>query len=137
RTKLSDIEMPDDVKPANSHVALNTIVDPDGTERQILRANMPFGSAGSGEFGTYYIGYAASVSVTERMLENMFIGDPPGNYDRILDFSTAATGTLFFAPSADFLDDLPEPPSAASVPGAADVTGAAGNATDGPEPAGA
>ena len=137
RSKLSDIEMPDDVKPANSHVALNTIVDPDGTERQILRANMPFGSAGSGEFGTYYIGYAASVSVTERMLENMFIGNPPGNYDRILDFSTAATGTLFFAPSADFLDDLPEPPSAASVPGAADVTVGAGTATDGPEPAGA
>ena len=137
RSKLSDIEMPDDVKPANSHVALNTIVDPDGTERQILRANMPFGSAGSGEFGTYYIGYAASVSVTERMLENMFIGNPPGNYDRILDFSTAATGTLFFAPSADFLDDLPEPPSAGSVPGAADVTVGAGTATDGPEPAGA
>ena len=137
RSKLSDIEMPDDVKPANSHVALNTIVDPDGTERQILRANMPFGSAGSGEFGTYYIGYAASVSVTERMLENMFIGYPPGNYDRILDFSTASTGTLFFAPSADFLDDLPEPPSAASEPGAADVTAGAGIATDGPEAAGA
>ena len=46
RSKLSDIEMPDDVKPANSHVALNTIEDPDGTERQILRANMPFGEVG-------------------------------------------------------------------------------------------
>jgi putative iron-dependent peroxidase len=40
----------------------------------------------------------------------MFIGDPPGNYDRILDFSTAVTGNLFFAPSADFLDDLPDRP---------------------------
>jgi putative iron-dependent peroxidase len=115
RTKLSDIEMPDDVKPSNSHVALNTIVDPDGTERQIVRANMPFGSVGSQEFGTYYIGYAASLSVTERMLENMFIGDPPGNYDRILDFSTAVTGTQFFAPSADFLDDLPDPPTPAAA----------------------
>ena len=72
-------------------------------------------------FGTYYIGYAADVGVTERMLDNMFIGDPPGNYDRILDFSTAATGTLFFAPSADFLDDLPEPPPAPSAPAAADA----------------
>src|SRR5208283_1855700 len=133
RTKLSDIEMPDDVKPANSHVALNTIVDPDGTERQILRANMPFGSAGSGEFGTYYIGYAASPSVTERMLDNMFIGDPPGNYDRILDFSTAVTGTLFFAPSADFLDDLPDPPPASSAPAAA---GAAADAAELAGPAG-
>ena len=110
RSKLSDIEMPDDVKPANSHVALNTIEDPDGTERQILRANMPFGEVGRGEFGTYYIGYAATPSVTEQMLANMFIGDPPGNYDRILDFSTAVTGCLFFVPSADFLDDLPDPP---------------------------
>ncbi len=118
RSKLSDIEMPDDVKPANSHVALNTIEDPDGTERQILRANMPFGEVGRGEFGTYYIGYAATPSVTEQMLANMFIGDPPGNYDRILDFSTAVTGCLFFVPSADFLDDLPDPPG---PPGPADT----------------
>jgi putative iron-dependent peroxidase len=112
RTKLSDIEMPDDVKPANSHVALNTIEEPDGTERQILRANMPFGQVGRGEFGTYYIAYAATPSVTEQMLVNMFIGNPPGNTDRILDFSTAVTGSLFFAPSADFFDDLPDPPGA-------------------------
>ena len=119
RFKLSDIEMPDDVKPANSHVALNTIEDPDGTERQILRANMPFGEVGRGEFGTYYAGYAATPSVTEQMLVNMFIGDPPGNYDRILDFSTAVTGSLFFAPSADFLDDLPDPPGPAGSQAAA------------------
>jgi putative iron-dependent peroxidase len=96
-------------------------VEPDGAERQIVRANMPFGSPGSGEFGTYYIGYAADVSVTERMLDNMFIGDPPGNSDRILDFSTAVTGTLFFVPSADFLDDLPDPPPASSASAAAEV----------------
>ena len=110
RTKLSDLELPDDVKPTNSHVALNTITDPDGTERQILRDNMPFGTVGDGEFGTYFIGYASTPSVTEQMLENMFIGDPPGNYDRILDFSTAVTGCLFFAPAVGFLDDLPDPP---------------------------
>ncbi len=111
RTKLDDIELPDDVKPADSHVALNTITGPDGEERQIVRANMPFGNPGRGEFGTYYIGYAATPSVTEEMLVNMFIGRPAGNTDRILDFSTAVTGTLFFAPSADFLDDPPGPPA--------------------------
>jgi putative iron-dependent peroxidase len=110
RTKLDDIELPDDVKPSNSHVAVNTITEPDGTERQIVRANMPFGSVGAGEFGTYYAAYCATPSVTERMLERMFIGDPPGNYDRILDFSTAVTGNLFFVPPAGFLDDLPDPP---------------------------
>jgi porphyrinogen peroxidase len=109
RTKLSDLELPDDVKPSNSHVALNTIVDSDGTERQIARFNMPFGRVGAGEFGTYFIGYARQPDVIERMLTNMFVGSPPGNYDRILDFSTAVTGTLFFAPSAQFLDNPPAP----------------------------
>jgi putative iron-dependent peroxidase len=110
RAKLSNVEMDDDIKPSNSHVALNTIVEPDGTQRQILRENMPFGSLGAGELGTYFIGYAATPSVTELMLQRMFLGDPPGNYDRILDFSTAATGNLFFVPAADFLDDPPPLP---------------------------
>ncbi len=113
RTKLSNVEMDDDVKPSNSHVALNTIVESDGTQRQILRENMPFGSLGAGEFGTYFIGYAATPSVTELMLRHMFLGNPPGNYDRILDFSTAVTGALFFVPTADFLDDPPPLPGGA------------------------
>jgi putative iron-dependent peroxidase len=123
RSKLSDIEMPDEVKPIDSHLALNTIFDPDGTQRQILRANMPFGELGRGEFGTYYIAYSATPAVTEQMLTHMFIGDPPGNTDRVLDFSTAVTGGLFFAPPAGFLDDPPEPPGA---PGSVPKAGPAG-----------
>jgi putative iron-dependent peroxidase len=107
RSKLEDVEMPDAVKPINSHVHLNTIVDADGVQRQILRDNMPFGELGTDEFGTYFIGYAADPGVIEQMLRNMFLGSPPGNTDRILDFSTAHTGTLFFAPALDFLDDVP------------------------------
>ena len=109
RTKLDDIELADDVKPASSHVALNTIVGADGEERQIVRFNMPFGRVGAREFGTYFIGYARTPDVIEQMLEHMFVGNPPGTYDRVLDFSTAATGTLFFVPSAGFLDDPPGP----------------------------
>jgi putative iron-dependent peroxidase len=110
RMKLSDIELGDDVRPPDSHVSLTTIVDPDGTERQILRDNMPFGEVGRGEFGTYFIGYSRTPTVTERMLERMFLGAPPARHDRILDFSTPVTGGLFFVPSAEFLDDLPGPP---------------------------
>ncbi|MET7548592.1 Dyp-type peroxidase [Streptomyces sp. NPDC005133] len=110
RTKADDVEMSDAVKPANSHVALNTLTAPDGSERDILRANMPFGSFEQGEFGTYFIGYAADPDVTEQMLRNMFLGSPPGTYDRILDFSTAVTGTLFYAPCADFFDAPPPSP---------------------------
>lgn len=103
RRKLSDIELSDEEKPSNSHVALNTI---DGKE--ILRDNMPFGRPAYGEFGTYFIGYAKTPSVTEQMLENMFVGSPAGNHDRILDFSTAVTGVLFYVPTADFLESQPE-----------------------------
>jgi putative iron-dependent peroxidase len=110
REKLDDIELPDETKPANSHVALTTIADADGTERQIIRENMIFGHAGAGEYGTYFIGYAATPDVTEQMLHNMFVGNPPGNHDRILDFSTAVTGGLFFVPTADFLEDPSERP---------------------------
>ncbi|WP_216892765.1 Dyp-type peroxidase [Nocardia alni] len=109
RTKLGDFELSDADKPANSHVAVNTLYDPDGTQRQILRANMPFGSVRDGEFGTYYVAYAAAPDVTERMLERMFLGSDEAAYDRILDFSTAVTGTLFFTPPAGFFDALPDP----------------------------
>ncbi|HEY1593140.1 MAG TPA: Dyp-type peroxidase [Solirubrobacteraceae bacterium] len=109
RTKLADIEFPDEQKPADSHLTLNTIVDENGDQRQIMRLNMPFGRAGAGEFGTYFIGYAATPDVLEQMLTNMFIGTPPGTSDRILDFSTAVTGSLFFVPTGDFLDDPPDP----------------------------
>jgi putative iron-dependent peroxidase len=115
RTKLNDIEFPDELKPANSHLALNTIVDENGDQQQIMRFNMPFGRVGAGEFGTYFIGYARRPDVIEQMLENMFIGKPPGNYDRLLDFSTAVTGNLFFVPTVDFLDEPPGP-APAEVP---------------------
>ncbi len=93
RTKLSDIELDDSVKPTSAHNALTTIVE-DGKEIKILRDNMPFGRPSEGEFGTYFIGYSRSPRTIEQMLENMFIGKPPGNYDRILDFSRAVTGNL-------------------------------------------
>jgi putative iron-dependent peroxidase len=115
RKKLSDIELSDAVKPTSAHNALTTIVE-NGEEVKILRDNMPFGKPGHGEFGTYFIGYSRSPRTIEQMLENMFIGRPPGNYDRLLDFSRPVTGCLFFAPSATFLENLgdQEPPTSAS-----------------------
>jgi putative iron-dependent peroxidase len=105
RKKLSDIELSDAVKPTSAHSALTTI-DEDGKEVKILRDNMPFGQPSRGEFGTYFIGYSRTPRTTEQMLQNMFVGRPAGNYDRLLDFSRAVTGSLFFAPSATFLESL-------------------------------
>jgi putative iron-dependent peroxidase len=134
RTKLSNLELPDDVKPPNSHVALTVIEDEDGEEQQILRYNMPFGRVGAGEFGTYFIGYARTPAVIEQMLTNMFVGSPPGTTDRILDFSTAVTGTLFFVPTSDFVDDPPAPAPGASAEAdeAADAADAAANGDPAP-----
>jgi porphyrinogen peroxidase len=105
RTKLSNIELDAAVKPSFAHNELTKIVE-NGEEIKIVRDNMPFGEVGKGDFGTYFIGYARSPRTIEQMLENMFIGKPPGNYDRILDFSRAATGNLFFAPTATFLESV-------------------------------
>ena len=104
RAKLSDIELDDATKPTFAHNALTTIVE-NGKELKIVRDNMPFGRVGKNEFGTYFIGYARSPRTIEQMLENMFLGRPPGNYDRLLDFSVAKTGNLFFVPSATFLEN--------------------------------
>jgi putative iron-dependent peroxidase len=118
RRKLSDIEIDEAIRPTSAHNSLTKIVE-NGNEIKIVRHNMAFGQAGHGEFGTYFIGYSKSPRTIEQMLENMFVGRPPGNYDRILDFSRAATGNLFFAPSATFLDEVvPDAPSPAE-PGAA------------------
>jgi porphyrinogen peroxidase len=108
RQKLANVEIDDDALPTSAHRLLTTVTGPDGTERKIVRDNMPFGSPSAAEFGTLFIGYSADPAVLETMLRNMFLGDPPGNHDRILDFSTALTGGLFFAPSATMLDALAE-----------------------------
>jgi len=121
RTKLSDIELDDSIKPTSAHNALTTIAD-DGKEFKILRDNMAFGRPGQGEFGTYFIGYSRSPRITELMLENMFVGRPPGNYDRLLDFSRAVTGNLFFVPSLTFLESITEDEPAVMVPDAAPAT---------------
>jgi porphyrinogen peroxidase len=107
RRKLSDIELDDAEKPASAHNAL-TVIEENGRELKILRDNMPFGRPGHGEFGTYFIGYSRTPRITETMLQNMFVGRPPGNYDRLLEFSRAVTGSLFFVPSATFLDNVGE-----------------------------
>jgi putative iron-dependent peroxidase len=134
RTKVSDIELGDAVKPTRAHNALTTIVE-DGVEQKIFRANGVFGRPGQSEFGTYFIGYARSPRTIEQMLQNMFVGLPAGNYDRLLDFSRAVTGGLFFTPPAAFLDSVTPTGTAAaataSAPAQTDPAPDAGRARDG------
>ncbi len=135
RTKVSNIELDDSVKPTSAHNAL-TVIEENGREIKILRDNMPFGRPGHGEFGTYFIGYSRSPRTIEQMLENMFVGRPPGNYDRILDFSTAVTGSLFFIPTATFLDNAsPDQPAASSDTAMVKAAPAAAQTPDSAAPA--
>jgi porphyrinogen peroxidase len=128
RAKLTNVELDSTVKPIYAHNELTKIVE-NGEEIKIVRNNMPFGEVGKGEFGTYFIGYARSPRTIEQMLANMFIGKPPGNYDRILDFSRAVTGNLFFVPTADFLENATV--DAIDAPGSAEAPEAALPAADG------
>jgi putative iron-dependent peroxidase len=112
RTKLANTDLDPAVKPSSAHNVLTIIVE-NGVAVKIVRCNMPFGQPGQGEFGTYFIGYSKSPRTIEQMLENMFVGRPPGNYDRLLDFSRAVTGNLFFVPAASLLDSLAAGPEAA------------------------
>ena len=105
RQKMSNVELDDAVKPTSAHNALTTIVE-EGRELKILRDNMPFGQPSEGAFGCYFIAYCRSLRIIEQMLQNMVIGRPPGNYDRLLDYSRAVTGTQFFVPSATFLENV-------------------------------
>ncbi len=102
RSRDNDVEMPEDIKPKNAHIALTDV----GDDLKIIRDNLPFGNMATNEMGTYFIAYASTFSTVKKMLDNMFIGDPPGNYDRLLDFSTAKTGSLFYVPTLDQLDDF-------------------------------
>jgi porphyrinogen peroxidase len=133
RTKLADIELDDAVKPTYAHNALTTIIE-NGEQLEIVRDNMPFGEFGKGEFGTYFIGYARSPRRIEQMLENMFVGKPPGNYDRLLDFSRAVTGTLFFVPSATFLEDVATTGTSPSTAAPTSEPDAAGKSESRPSP---
>ncbi len=114
RYKLSDIEQRDEQKKPYAHNVL-TNIEENGEQLQIVRDNMPFGEVGKGEFGTYFIGFARSPSRIEKMLENMFIGNPPRTYDHILDFSRAVTGSLFFVPTVTFLDGVSPDTTAATL----------------------
>jgi putative iron-dependent peroxidase len=132
RTKSDNIELDDDAWARKSHKTLATIEADDGGELAILRDNMPFGRPGAGEFGTYFIGYSARLWVIERMLERMFVGVPPGSYDRLLDFSTAVTGSTFFVPTAGMLEELADPPAAEEAAGDPEEAGDAGEAAPSP-----
>lgn len=103
RTKETDEELDDEVKPPSAHIA-RVVIEEDGEELEILRHSMPYGD--SSEHGLYFVAYCASPAPFRKMLMRMVSSKSDGHHDRLLDFTRAVTGASFFAPSADFLAAL-------------------------------
>lgn len=107
RSKLESIEMDDDVKPENAHIARVVIEDDKGEEMEILRHSLPYGD-GKGEQGLFFIAYTKNLAIIDNMLEHMFGTTGDGIHDRLLHFVTAVDGAYFFAPSEELLEAVLE-----------------------------
>ena len=91
RSKPESIEMSDDEKPPDAHIARVELGDDD----EIFRRSVPYGTVG--EHGLYFVAFSADRSRFDRMLARMFGND--GVRDRLTDFSTPVSGAYYFAPS--------------------------------------
>ena len=107
RSKLESIEMADDVKPENAHIARVVIEDEQGEEQEILRHSLPYGD-GQGDKGLFFIAYTKDLNIIDDMLKHMFGTTGDGIHDRLLHFTTAVDGAYYFAPSEDLLDEILE-----------------------------
>ena len=107
RTKLESIELDDDVKPDNAHIARAVIEDDEGEELEILRHSLPYGD-GQGEQGLFFIAYTKDLTRIDKMLVRMFGTSGDGIHDRLLHFVTPVDGAYFFAPSENLLEEVLE-----------------------------
>ncbi|QIC71468.1 Dyp-type peroxidase [Acinetobacter indicus] len=107
RTKLESIELDDEVKPDNAHVARTVVEDDEGEEMEILRHSLPYGD-GQGDQGLFFIAYTKDLTILDAMLERMFGTSGDGIHDRLLHFVTALDGAYYFAPSEELLETVLE-----------------------------
>lgn len=105
RTKLESIELDDDVKPDNAHIARTVVEDDAGEELEILRHSLPYGD-GQGEQGLFFIAYTKDLTRIDKMLVRMFGTSGDGIHDRLLHFVTPVDGAYFFAPNEDILEEI-------------------------------
>ncbi|MFQ1045716.1 Dyp-type peroxidase [Acinetobacter variabilis] len=107
RTKLESIELEDEVKPANAHIARTVVEDEGGEEMEILRHSLPYGD-GRGDQGLFFIAYTKDLKIIDAMLVRMFGTSGDGIHDRLLHFVTPMDGAYYFAPSEELLEEILE-----------------------------
>lgn len=103
RSKPDSVEMQPDRKPKTAHIA-RAEVSEDGVELKIYRRSFPYG--GVRQHGLYFLAFACDQRRFDAILKNMYglVGD--GLHDRLLDFTQAVTGSYWFAPSQETLDNM-------------------------------
>lgn len=101
RTKEDDIEFASADKAAFAHTKRTSLKDAEGNPIEILRQSMPYGDMKVQ--GLYFVSCAKSPKPFRLMLESMIYGDENGEYDKLLDYTSAETGAAFFAPSVTFI----------------------------------
>jgi porphyrinogen peroxidase len=101
RSKPESVEMSDDAKPPDAHIARVELGDDD----ELFRRSVPYGTVA--EHGLYFVAFSADRSRFDRMLARMFGND--GVRDRLTDFSTPVSGAYYFAPSNTALRALAGP----------------------------
>lgn len=106
RHKFDDRELDDDQKYRNAHNVISLSHDANGDEIDILRANVMFSKPSQNEYGTFFISYSRTFDVVQDMLNHMFLGQNGSTHDKLLEFSTAKTGTLFFVPSKELIGKM-------------------------------
>ncbi|WP_286714023.1 Dyp-type peroxidase [Acinetobacter sp. UBA2581] len=107
RTKLESIELEDEVKPANAHIARTVVEDEEGEEMEILRHSLPYGD-GRGDQGLFFIAYTKDLKIIDAMLVRMFGTSGDGIHDRLLHFVNPMDGAYYFAPSEELLEEVLE-----------------------------
>lgn len=97
RTKLTDEELPDDVKPHNAHIARVVIEDEDGEELEVFRRSTPYGDAS--EHGLMFVAFTRDRARIDAMLHRMVGLDGPR--DRLTEWSTPVSAGYYYVPPAE------------------------------------
>jgi putative iron-dependent peroxidase len=101
RTKMDDVEFEKDEMPNTAHVKRANVKDENGNGRELMRQSMPYGDLS--QQGLLFVSYCANPDNFETILKNMVFGNDDGDYDHLLNYTSAETGAAFFAPSIEFL----------------------------------
>jgi len=104
RTKMDNIEHTDEEIHPCAHIKRVNLKDDEGKSIEILRQSMPYGDMKVQ--GLFFVSYCNNASAFEMMLEKMIHSDGEGNFDHLLKYTQAETGSAFFAPSLNFLKSL-------------------------------